>query len=81
MTGYLRSGCYCKMTLGKDDFWCLKFRVHFQLCDSALAEVLRLLEVDTVVGVGKYAADRAKRVISQDEELKGIQGSFIIGWF
>ena len=54
--------------------------VHFQLCDSALAQVLKLLEVETVVGVGKYAADRAKRVISKDVELKGIQGSFIRGW-
>ena len=51
--------------------------VHFQLCDSALAQVLKLLEVETVVGVGKYAANRAKRVISLDEELKGIQESSI----
>ena len=56
--------------------------VHFQLCDSALTQVLKLLEVETVVGVGKYAADRAKRVISLDEELKGIQESLIkILWF
>ena len=56
--------------------------VHFQLCDSALAQVLKLLEVETVVGVGKYAADRAKRVVSLDEELKGIQESLIkILWF
>ena len=49
--------------------------VYFQLCDSALADVLKLLNVETVVGVGKYAADRARRVISMDEELKGIQES------
>ena len=48
------------------------------MCDSALAEVLKLLEVQTVVGVGKYAADRAKRVISRDEKLKGIQESSVM---
>ena len=48
------------------------------MCDSALAEVLELLEVQTVVGVGKYAADRARRVISRDEKLKGIQESSVM---
>ena len=32
-----------------------------------------------MVGVGKYAADRAKRVISRDEKLKGIQESSVMG--
>ena len=34
-----------------------------QLCDQSLLEVIELLQVEWVVGVGKYAADRAKAIL------------------
>ncbi len=36
------------------------------ICDSALLEVIRLLEVEWVVGVGKYGADRAKAILKSE---------------
>ena len=32
-------------------------------CDSSLLQVLELLEVEWVVGVGKYAEERAKKAV------------------
>jgi single-strand selective monofunctional uracil DNA glycosylase len=34
-----------------------------EICDKALFDVVRLLEVEWVVGVGKYGADRAKAAL------------------
>ena len=51
----------------------LKGEVKTQLqaaCDHALLEVIRLLGVDWVVGVGKYGADRAKAALKQQASLK-----------
>lgn len=36
------------------------------ICDGALLEVIRLLEVEWVVGVGKYVADRAKAALKEN---------------
>lgn len=37
-----------------------------EICDKALLDVMQLLEVEWVVGVGKYAADRAKAALKDN---------------
>lgn len=42
----------------------LKEKLQLQsICDKALLDVIRLLEVEWLVGVGKYGADRAKTAL------------------
>ncbi|KAG8236076.1 hypothetical protein J437_LFUL016664 [Ladona fulva] len=39
-------------------------------CDSALVSVLKLLQVNIIVSIGKYAEARAKAILRVNEELK-----------
>ena len=35
----------------------------FKLCDGTLAELVKLLEPQTVVGIGKFAEERARKTL------------------
>ena len=41
-------------------------RALFEICDRALLEVIRILEPGMIVGVGKFAEDRARSVLGKD---------------
>ncbi len=42
----------------------------FALCDRHLAEVIRLLAPQWIIGIGKFAADRAERVVATLREAE-----------
>lgn len=43
-----------------------------KLCDAMLVKLLQLLQVEVVVGIGKFAEERAKKVVSE-EQLENVR--------
>ena len=41
----------------------------FEICDSALREMVEILEPKMIIGVGKFAADRARKALPEDLEV------------
>lgn len=40
-----------------------------QLCDKALYDIIQLMKVQTVIGIGRYAEQRAKDVLKHSNAL------------